>query len=137
MYAHLKRKGYAQKYERAGIYSISIDNKLVYIGKSDNMLRRVSQHYVGIRTQSERKYRILAEAQRCGCSVSFDVLYYAEAQSKEGITEEIGEKEGEYIRKYRPPLNYQIPKADDWHQFETNAAAHTITLKEIIEEASL
>lgn len=42
MYAYLKRKGYASKYERAGIYCIKIDEKIVYIGKSTNMLRRVA-----------------------------------------------------------------------------------------------
>ena len=42
MYNFLKRKGYDKKYEHAGIYSISIDDKLVYIGKSHNMLRRVA-----------------------------------------------------------------------------------------------
>ena len=30
------------------------------------------------------------------------------------IEEEIGEKEGEFIRRYLPPLNYQIPKAENW-----------------------
>ncbi|MBQ4516215.1 MAG: GIY-YIG nuclease family protein [Clostridia bacterium] len=61
MYNYLKRKGYDAKYERAGIYCIKIDNTIVYIGKSTNMLKRVSQHYVGIKMQSESKYKILAE----------------------------------------------------------------------------
>jgi len=30
------------------------------------------------------------------------------------IEEEIGEKEGEFIRRHLPPLNYQIPKAENW-----------------------
>lgn len=34
------------------------------------------------------------------------------------ITEEIGTKEGEYIREYKPILNTQIPNADDWHKFD-------------------
>jgi len=63
-YNWLKRKGLAEKYEHAGIYCIKIDEKIVYIGKSHNMLKRVAQHYAGIQMQSERKYRILAEAQR-------------------------------------------------------------------------
>ena len=118
MYSYLERKGFAEKYEHAGIYCIYIDDKLVYIGKSHNMLKRVSQHYVGIKTQSERKYRIIAEAQRKGHSVEFNVLYYAKEQSYQAIAEEIGEKEGEYIRKYKPILNTQIPKAEDWHKFD-------------------
>ena len=39
---------------------------------------------------------------------------------------EIGEKEGEYIHKYNPILNTQIPKEEDWSHFE---------VREIDEEA--
>lgn len=49
----------------------------MYIGKSHNMIQRVAQHYVGIQSQSERKYQILAEARRKGYPIRFDVLYYA------------------------------------------------------------
>ena len=77
------------------------------------MLERVAHHYVGIKLGSERKYRILAEAQRKGHPIEFDVLYYAESNRKRDILNEIGEKEGEYIRAYRPILNTQIPKEED------------------------
>lgn len=62
------------------------------------MLKRVAQHYAGIQMQSERKYRILAEAQRKGHAINFDVLYRAKQTRYAAITQEIGEKEGEYIR---------------------------------------
>lgn len=65
-YQWLKRKGLAEKYEHPGIYCIKVDDEIVYIGKSHNMLKRVAQHYVGIQKQSNKKYRILAEAQRKG-----------------------------------------------------------------------
>lgn len=84
------------------------------------MLLRIAEHYVGIRQESEKKYRILAELQRKGHTVCFDVLYYAQKTKKAEIEEEIGEKEGVFIRKHRPPLNTQIPKEDDWHKFDTN-----------------
>ena len=45
----------------------------------------------------------------------------------------IGEKEGEYIRANLPVLNSQIPKAEDWHKYEINEIAKTITLSEILE----
>lgn len=54
------------------------------------MMRRMAEHYVGIKTGSERKYRILAEAQRKGYTVEFDVLYYAKSKSYKAIEEEIG-----------------------------------------------
>ena len=45
IYQSLKRKGLAPQFERAGIYAILLDGKLVYIGKSVNMLARMAQHY--------------------------------------------------------------------------------------------
>ena len=92
------------------------------------MLTRVAQHYVGIKTESQRKYRILAEAHRKGHDINFDVLYYAQARRYAEINNEIGEKEGEFIRKYLPALNTQIPKEEDWRKFDTNKIAQTITL---------
>lgn len=118
MYNFLKRKGLADKYEFAGIYCIKIDDDIVYIGKSNNMLKRVAQHYVGIKSQSELKYRILAEAQRKGHTINFDVLYYATESGYNAVKDEIGTKEGEYIREYKPALNTQIPKETDYHTFD-------------------
>ena len=134
MYQYLKRKGYAPKYEHAGIYSISIGNQLVYIGKSTNMLLRVAQHYVAIKQKSkEHKYTVLAEAQARGLPINFGVLYYAQRKTLPAIKKEIGAKEGEYIRAHRPPLNYQIPKASDWAKFDVNPKALTITLSQLLE----
>ena len=118
MMNYLKRKGLADKYEKSRIYCIKIDDDIVYIGKSHNMLKRVAQHYVGIQKQSELKYRILAEARRKGHKINFDVLYYASRSGYNAIKDEIGTKEGEYIRKYKPALNTQIPKENNYHKFD-------------------
>lgn len=88
---------------------------------------------MGIKTESERKYRILAEAKRHGHCVSFDVLYYAVELTPSLIEEEIGEKEGEFIRAEMPVLNKQIPKAHNWRSYEINEIASTITLSEILQ----
>ena len=117
VYNLLKRKGLAQKYERAGIYCIKQNGKIIYIGKSVNMLRRIAQHYVGVKTGSERKYRILAEVRDKGYRISFEVLYYATRTNPEEIREEIGQKESEYINQYLPILNTQIPDEGDYHKF--------------------
>ncbi len=133
MYNWLKRQGYAAQFEHAGIYKISIDDIIVYIGKSDNMLWRLAQHYVALRLKkNENKYKVLNEAKCRGHSVSFDVLRYARCARKSDIIEEIGSAEGEYIRKYRPPLNTQIPKEFNWRKYDYNAAATTVTLDEIL-----
>ena len=129
-YHWLKRKGLAPKYEHAGIYCIKIDDKIVYIGKSKNMLRRIADHYVGIRTGSEKKYRIMAEAQRKGHAISFDVLYYAQSRRQADKIQEIGQKEGEYIRAYMPILNTQIPKEADWRKWENNDVDARVILKQ-------
>lgn len=133
VYNWLKRKGLADKYERAGIYCIKIDSRIVYIGKSRNMLTRIANHYANIKIGKERKYRILAEVQRMGHSINFDVLYYAAARGSSAIEQEIGEKEGEYIRQYQPVLNTQIPKEEDWHKWETNTLDAKKILHDILE----
>ena len=82
------------------------------------MLYRISEHYAGIKMGTEKKYRILSEASRKGRTISFDVLYYAKSKDYNSRAIEIGEKEGEYIRKYTPLLKTQIPKASDWKKFD-------------------
>ena len=131
-YNYFKRQGLADKYEHAGIYCIKIDKEIVYIGKSVNMLRRVAEHYVGIKTGSNKKYRIIAEAQRKGHNIDFDVLYYAKSKSYELKKKEIGNKESEYIREYQPILNTQIPKIDNYNNFDYNKVNAKEILRKII-----
>ena len=42
MYNYLKRKGLENKFDHAGIYCIKVDGRIVYVGKSYNMLRRMA-----------------------------------------------------------------------------------------------
>lgn len=67
---------------------------------------------------TEKKYRIIAEAERKGHPITFDVLYYAQSRGCANQLAEIGEKEGEFIRKHNPILNMQIPKAEDWSKWD-------------------
>lgn len=131
-YNWLKKKGLAAKYEHAGIYCIKIDNQIVYIGKSANMLRRIAQHYAGIQQGTEKKYRIISEAERKGHPITFEVLYYAKSRRRLDKLVEIGEKEGEYIRKFKPILNTQIPKAENWSNWDINEVDARAILQEII-----
>ena len=93
------------------------------------MLYRMAQHYVGISKRSEKKYQILSDARKRGCQIRFVPLYYAKVTDEPALNEELGAKEGEFIRKYLPPLNTQIPKAEDWHSFSQNPAIETVTLE--------
>ena len=71
----------------------------------------------------------MAEARRKGHSIGFDVLYYAKSSRYADKLAEIGEKEGEYIRKYNPILNTQIPKAENWERWDTK----TVDAKSVLE----
>lgn len=42
IYESLKHKGLAPSFERAGVYAILLDGKIVYIGKSVNILARMA-----------------------------------------------------------------------------------------------
>lgn len=132
--AMFRRRGLSGKYEHPGIYCIKLNDQIVYIGKSQNMLERIAAHYVGVKTGSERKYRLLAEAQRKGYPVQFDVLYYAKETKWLDIIEEIGQKEGELIRQYRPILNTQIPKEENWRQWDLNKVDAGEALEQLLEE---
>ena len=132
MYQWLKRNGYAQQYEHAGIYQITIDGAVAYIGKSTDMMWRLAQHISSMKLSKSHKYQVLREAKQKGHTVFFSVVYYAKSKRMCDIREEIGIAEGEYIRKYRPLLNEQIPCADDWRKYENNPAAASVTLEQLL-----
>ena len=105
MYNWLKRNGYAPAFDHPGIYQITIDGIIVYIGKSRNMMWRLAKHNARIKYPDNHKYRILAEAKRKGHCVRFEAIYDAKSTNYLDMVEEIGANEGYFIRKYRPPLN--------------------------------
>lgn len=122
-----------EKYRAAGIYKIMIEDKLVYIGKSNYMLRRVCEHMLMIDSTWEKKsnkYKVLEQAVKKGLKISFDVICYEEDEDKRGW------REGCYIREYAPDLNYQIPREDNWRRYYKNPLAAEITLEEIFNSFS-
>ncbi len=124
-----------RKYSYPGIYSISIAGRLVYIGKSRDMLCRLAQHIFytnNLQETKTHKYKILNIAQLMGYEIKFDTLYIATGKTEKEIDDEIGMKEGELIRKFLPPLNQQIPNIEDYHHYTINKKAKTITLMEIL-----
>ena len=129
----LLNQGLGDKYNHPGLYCIKIAGKLVYIGKSLNMLERIANHLAHIEfPQKTHKYQILAEARQRGYDVEFDVLYYSQKQGLKDIELDIGEEEGRLIRKYKPALNYQIPKEGDFTHYTVNRMAKYITLERIL-----
>ena len=129
-----------EKYRGAGIYSIKIDDILVYIGKSQDLLERVAEHIAEIQSidqHSSNKYKVIAQAQRMGHKVSFDVLYYSPFTSGNDMIDDIGFNEGKYIREYLPFLNTQIPNENDYKKYTYNKRAKYITLDSILYEGKL
>ena len=135
-YLNLIEEQAPQKYGKPGIYSISIGNILVYIGKSHNTKERIAAHLCAINEYSDKKnankYVVLREAVKEKMQIHFDILYISDKEDEKSIEEDIGYQEGVFIRQYLPPLNYQIPKEKDWHKFTTNKNAKTVSLREIM-----
>ena len=96
------------------------------------MLQRIAQHYAGIKKGTEKKYRIISEAERKGHPIFFDVLYYAKSRHLAERLAEIGEKEGEYIREFKPILNTQIPKEENWSSWDINEVDAREILQKIL-----
>lgn len=82
--------------------------------------------------ETEKKYRIMAEAERKGHPITFDVLYYAKSCRYADKLAEIGEKEGEYIRHHKPVLNTQIPKEENWANWDINEVDARAILQTIL-----
>ena len=127
-YQQVIQQAAGDKYNHSGIYQIFIDDCLVYVGRSQDMLERVSNHMFQIDVnQKTNKYIQLRRARDQGHKVRFDVLEYCEE-------DECPYKEAMWIRTLRPPLNMQIPKLDNPASFQYNKRAKTITYEEILVE---
>lgn len=131
---NLIQNGYQSKYDHAGIYCIQANDLIIYVGKSINMLNRIVNHIVEITKSNprEHKYKILKQLQQAGYCLKFNVLYDSPKKLPDAIEKDIGYKEGVFIRKYKPLLNTQIPKVENWRQFNINKKARTITIEEAI-----
>lgn len=137
IYKKYIEKEWSKKFQCAGIYSISLNGKIVYIGKSKNILYRMAEHWASILRPQANKYKVLSEAKKRNLTIKFDVIYQAKSKSKKDIEEEIGEREGFYIRTYLPPLNNQIPLESNWRSYTTNPNALQITLDQILNDKTL
>lgn len=115
------------KYDKPGIYAIWIEGELVYIGCSQNMMRRLAGHLDGMNTNKSHKYKVMNEARQRGYKVWFDVL-----EELPDDIETLKQREAYFIRLYLPALNTQIPKTEDYHKYTYNRSAQMISLKSIL-----
>lgn len=131
-----KDKKIVYKYNKPGIYAIKIEGKIVYIGKSLNMLKRLSQHMAEIQNQKPKshKYQVLRQAHLRGIDITFDVIKKCYGKTFSELEDALGVAEAYYIQLHRPALNYQIPKIDSYWDYNTNEKAKTVCLYEIKKE---
>lgn len=121
-------RGYKDKYDHYGIYCIKVDNKIVYVGKSRNMLKRIAQHMTEIEYNTDKNmYNVLREL-KTAHSISFDTLLVTKEDD-----DEMGVAEAKAIRHYQPCLNIQYPKLENYHSFEYRRLAKHITAKQVEE----
>lgn len=91
--------------EKAGVYAITIDSKIVYVGQSVEMYRRCAQHIYNIENamlNQEKKYLLLLSAKLGGHSVDCIALEYC-------AEDDLREREDYYIEYYKPCLNIYTP----------------------------
>ena len=124
------------KYNHSGIYSISIEDKLVYIGRSKNMKNRIMSHMRNIQNPEQEKnretaakrghhkYEVLNQAYENGIPIGFDVVCYCNET-------ELNRMESYFIKTYIPPLNFAIPE-EDGKVVEHNDLAEEVSLEDIL-----
>lgn len=111
----------------SGIYSITIHNIYVYIGRSTNLLERIIEHKfmiehpekIDIYEGTNIKYQMLNEWERDwldwhneNCRISNHVIIKPILIQEEYNNIDLDMLEAAYIRKYLPYFNVFIPKLD-------------------------
>lgn len=89
-----------------GIYAITIDDYIVYIGQSKNVRERCSQHIYNIENAAfikEKKYFLLLAAKFGGHDIDCIGISY-------GGEDALLEAEAHFINEYDPCLNINKPK---------------------------
>ena len=92
-------------YEKPGIYAITIDDHIAYIGQSKNVKERCKQHIYNTQNamlNKEKKYLLLLAAQLGGYRVDCVGIKYGEEEA-------ILEAEAYFINEYNPCLNINVP----------------------------
>lgn len=124
---YVKTKYIKPYLDKSGIYCIKIDGVIIYIGKADNLLKRILSHQVNTELGlPEHKYDVFRGIIQQGYTLCFEVLEYVPNKKNLLIVE------GKWIRKYIPIMNYQIPKEDGIH-YTVNPIAKKVSAEMVIE----
>lgn len=107
-----------QSFNTKGIYTISINNYIVYVGESVNVADRVLQHswQILIATPKDGKYWHLRRARDKGYKVTISL-----AEDCRNCSEaERMQKEIEWIKFFNPPLNVMHTRGMHLQEFYEN-----------------
>lgn len=92
-------------HEQSGIYAITIDDGIVYVGQSKNVYQRCSQHIYNIENamfNQEKKYLLLLSAKLGGHNIDCSYIEYCDQDI-------LTEREDYYIEQLEPCLNILTP----------------------------
>ena len=89
----------------SGIYAITIDNRIAYVGKSVDVRQRCITHIYNVENgyySKEKKYSLLLSARLGGHTIDCIPLCYC-------APHELDSMEDYFIEQYKPPLNILTP----------------------------
>lgn len=86
---------------KSGIYSISIDGRVVYIGQSTDLYNRALSHRYNILNSQELWYPLIKKFLERGHEISFNVIESVNPKN-------LKQKERDYIFLYQPLFNQQL-----------------------------
>lgn len=108
---------------KSGVYSISIDGRVVYIGQSADLHSRAISHRYSILNSQELWYPLMKSFLERGHEISFDVIESVNPRN-------LKSKEKDYIFLYQPLFNQQLSTNKQKIPYDYFEAIQTLKLEE-------
>lgn len=108
---------------KSGIYSISIDGRVVYIGQSADLHSRALSHRYNILNSQELWYPLIRNFFERGHEISFSVIESVNPKN-------LRQKEKDYIFLYQPLFNQQLSTNNQRIPSNYLEAIQTLKLKQ-------
>ena len=108
---------------KSGIYSISIDGRVVYIGQSADLHSRAISHRYNILNSQELWYPLMKSFHERGHEISFSVIESVNPKNLKA-------KEKDYIFLYQPLFNQQLSTNNQKIPYNYFEAIQVLKLKE-------
>lgn len=108
---------------KSGIYSISIDGRVVYIGQSADLYGRALSHRYNILNSQELWYPLMKNFLERGHEISFNIIESVNPKN-------LKQKERDYIFLYQPLFNQQLSTNNQRIPCNYLEAIQTLKLKQ-------